>query len=192
MSSSRTTVGSGNDNGGSFLTTAMCLSAAVVTAAGVTSYAGGSGWWWQKNSKRRSTQNEKDTTKGANLPSSCIYLDYNGTTPIYDFVLDAMMPYLTTHYGNPSSSHCMGKERKFFFVFHFYLFLLHESIIKHFSFGELNSQFIFLCYLVCNFSCLWWDTKSLASISLSLSLSLSLYCTFLVSVVVATHSSTRD
>ena len=138
MSSSRTPGGSGNDNGGNFLTTAMCLSAAVVTAAGVTSYAGGSGWWWQKNGKRRSTQNQKDTTKGENLPSSCIYLDYNGTTPIYDFVLDAMMPYLTTHYGNPSSSHCMGKERKFlisllpfwnFFLYHLHCVLVHKREI---------------------------------------------------------------
>lgn len=40
----------------------------------------------------------------------CIYLDYNGTTPIYPQILDSMMPYLTEHYGNPSSSHVMGKE----------------------------------------------------------------------------------
>jgi cysteine desulfurase len=42
--------------------------------------------------------------------SGCIYLDYNGTTPIYPDVLDAMMPYLTSHYGNPSSAHIHGKE----------------------------------------------------------------------------------
>mmetsp|Transcript_29731 Transcript_29731/g.70661 ORF Transcript_29731/g.70661 Transcript_29731/m.70661 type:complete len:425 (+) Transcript_29731:170-1444(+) len=42
----------------------------------------------------------------------CIYLDYNGTTPIYKPVLDAMMPYLTHHYGNPSSSHQYGREPK--------------------------------------------------------------------------------
>lgn len=40
----------------------------------------------------------------------CIYLDYNGTTPIYPQVLESMMPYLAEHYGNPSSSHIMGKE----------------------------------------------------------------------------------
>eukprot|EP00980_Cylindrotheca_fusiformis_P024581 scaffold12116_cov125-Cylindrotheca_fusiformis.AAC.8 len=39
---------------------------------------------------------------------SCIYLDYNGTTPIYPDVLDAMMPYLTEHFGNPSSGHKFG------------------------------------------------------------------------------------
>ena len=40
--------------------------------------------------------------------SSCIYLDYNGTTPIYPTVTEAMMPYLTTHYGNPGSTHVYG------------------------------------------------------------------------------------
>jgi cysteine desulfurase len=42
--------------------------------------------------------------------SKCIYMDYNGTTPVYPQVLRAMMPYLTTHYGNPNSSHSMGRE----------------------------------------------------------------------------------
>jgi cysteine desulfurase len=34
-----------------------------------------------------------------------IYLDYNGTTPVDPRVVDAMLPYLTTHFGNPSSFH---------------------------------------------------------------------------------------
>lgn len=42
--------------------------------------------------------------------SECIYLDYNGTTPIYPFVVEAMMPYFTNHWGNPSSSHAHGRE----------------------------------------------------------------------------------
>ena len=40
----------------------------------------------------------------------CIYLDYNGTTPIEKSVLDAMMPYLTTEFGNPSSTHYYGQK----------------------------------------------------------------------------------
>lgn len=32
-----------------------------------------------------------------------IYLDYNATTPLDPRVLEAMMPYLQTHFGNPSS-----------------------------------------------------------------------------------------
>lgn len=37
-----------------------------------------------------------------------IYLDHQATTPIDPRVLDAMMPYLTTSYGNPSSPHACG------------------------------------------------------------------------------------
>ena len=44
--------------------------------------------------------------------NTCIYLDHNGTTPIYPAVLEEMMPYLTTHFGNPSSGHAYGKEPK--------------------------------------------------------------------------------
>lgn len=38
-----------------------------------------------------------------------IYLDHHATTPIDPRVLDAMMPYLTTCYGNPSSPHAHGR-----------------------------------------------------------------------------------
>lgn len=37
-----------------------------------------------------------------------IYLDYNATTPTDPRVVDAMLPYLTTHFGNPSSGHSYG------------------------------------------------------------------------------------
>jgi cysteine sulfinate desulfinase/cysteine desulfurase-like protein len=35
----------------------------------------------------------------------CVYLDYNATTPVFPEVTGAMVPYLTTSFGNPSSSH---------------------------------------------------------------------------------------
>ena len=38
-----------------------------------------------------------------------IYLDYNATTPLDPAVLEAMLPYLQTHFGNPSSTHSFGK-----------------------------------------------------------------------------------
>jgi cysteine desulfurase len=38
-----------------------------------------------------------------------IYLDYNATTPVDPTVLDAMLPYLREHFGNPSSTHSYGK-----------------------------------------------------------------------------------
>src|SRR5262245_11491186 len=40
---------------------------------------------------------------------SPIYLDYNGTTPIDPEVAQAMQPYLTAHFGNPSSTHAYGR-----------------------------------------------------------------------------------
>ena len=41
-----------------------------------------------------------------------IYLDYNATTPVDPEVLEAMLPYLKEHFGNPSSSHPYGKTAK--------------------------------------------------------------------------------
>lgn len=38
-----------------------------------------------------------------------IYLDYNATTPIAPSVLEAMTPFFTGHYGNPSSAHSLGR-----------------------------------------------------------------------------------
>jgi len=42
----------------------------------------------------------------AELP---IYLDNNATTPVLPDVVDAMLPYLREHFGNPSSSHLYGQ-----------------------------------------------------------------------------------
>lgn len=41
-----------------------------------------------------------------------VYLDYNATTPIDPAVAEAMMPFINTHFGNPSSSHLFGTEAK--------------------------------------------------------------------------------
>jgi cysteine desulfurase len=41
-----------------------------------------------------------------------IYLDNQATTPIDPRVLDAMLPYLTSRFGNPSSGHRYGREAR--------------------------------------------------------------------------------
>lgn len=41
-----------------------------------------------------------------------IYLDHNGTTPLAPEVVEAMKPHLGKEYGNPSSSHGLGRHAK--------------------------------------------------------------------------------
>jgi cysteine desulfurase len=43
-------------------------------------------------------------------PSNVIYLDHNATTPVAPEVLDAMLPYLREHFGNPSSDSALGRR----------------------------------------------------------------------------------
>lgn len=47
-----------------------------------------------------------------NVKPSRIYFDNAATTPLDPEVLDAMMPYLTTHFGNPSSIYSYGRESR--------------------------------------------------------------------------------
>ncbi|TCP96611.1 cysteine desulfurase [Serpentinicella alkaliphila] len=41
-----------------------------------------------------------------------VYLDYSATTPMKKEVIDEMLPYLTEHFGNPSSIHSFGRESR--------------------------------------------------------------------------------
>ncbi len=43
----------------------------------------------------------------AGMPAP-VYLDCNATTPVDPWVVEAMLPYLREHYGNPSSDHAYG------------------------------------------------------------------------------------
>jgi cysteine desulfurase len=49
------------------------------------------------------------TVTGVNT-DHVIYLDHQATTPIDPRVLDVMLPYLTSDYGNPSSLHAYGRR----------------------------------------------------------------------------------
>lgn len=46
------------------------------------------------------------------LQDGPIYLDYNATTPVEPLVVEAMLPYLSLHFGNPSSTHVYGYVTK--------------------------------------------------------------------------------
>ncbi|MBI5375596.1 MAG: cysteine desulfurase NifS [Candidatus Schekmanbacteria bacterium] len=41
-----------------------------------------------------------------------IYLDYNATTPLLEEVVDAMLPFLESSFGNPSSVHSFGRPAR--------------------------------------------------------------------------------
>lgn len=49
------------------------------------------------------------TPRYPGLTDGPIYLDYNATTPVDPRVAEAAVPYLTTHFGNPSSTHQYGE-----------------------------------------------------------------------------------
>lgn len=46
------------------------------------------------------------------VSSEVIYLDYAATTPMHPEVVEAMQPWMTTEYGNPSSMHTVGHRAR--------------------------------------------------------------------------------
>ncbi len=48
-------------------------------------------------------------TQPSKMNDRPIYLDYQATSPVDPRVVEAMLPYLTTEFGNPSSSHAYGR-----------------------------------------------------------------------------------
>ncbi len=59
----------------------------------------------------RVSTNERDKSRGNKLKKTGlpVYLDHNASTPVLPEVVDAMLPYLREHFGNPSSTHVYGK-----------------------------------------------------------------------------------
>jgi len=55
------------------------------------------------------TGSAKPLPAGVTLP---LYMDNHATTPMDPRVLEAMMPYLTEWYGNPSSVHRFGQKSR--------------------------------------------------------------------------------
>jgi cysteine desulfurase len=51
----------------------------------------------------------KNRLASCGLVMNPIYLDYNATTPLDPDVVEAMLSFLQTHFGNPSSTHAYGK-----------------------------------------------------------------------------------
>ncbi len=43
------------------------------------------------------------------MPERIIYMDHAATTPVHPSVVEAMLPYMTTSFGNPSSVHAQGR-----------------------------------------------------------------------------------
>jgi len=62
-------------------------------------------------SVRADKENMKIAVK-VSKPKKQIYLDNNATTPVAEAVREAMLPYLGTDYGNPSSIHTVGREAR--------------------------------------------------------------------------------
>jgi cysteine desulfurase len=51
-----------------------------------------------------------DLPTPAGLRGGPIYLGHNATTPVDPRVIEAMLPCLTTHFGNPSSGHRYAEQ----------------------------------------------------------------------------------
>ncbi len=51
-----------------------------------------------------------DVAMALRADANPIYLDHNATTPVHPEVVEAMLPYLKEHFGNPSSGHVFGQR----------------------------------------------------------------------------------
>src|SRR6476646_12259143 len=62
--------------------------------------------------KNKSYSTLEKSSLSSNGVTHRIYFDNAATTPIDPEVVEAMLPYLTTHFGNPSSIYSYGRETR--------------------------------------------------------------------------------
>jgi cysteine desulfurase len=55
---------------------------------------------------------QRNKVKGERQMSRQIYLDHNASTPVHPEVVEAMLPYFSERFGNPSSVHGFGREAR--------------------------------------------------------------------------------
>src|SRR6266699_3208801 len=64
---------------------------------------------WKRMIRKESYGRARMMNVHPGLHDGPIYLDYNATTPVDPVVVEAMLPYLSLHFGNPSSAHLYGQ-----------------------------------------------------------------------------------
>jgi len=84
-----------------------------LTARSLTAIRDGVNTLWKAHNQSAACRPESETmNKHMKDRDRPIYLDYNASTPIGPEVAEAMRPFLSKHYGNPSSLHWAGRPAK--------------------------------------------------------------------------------
>ena len=69
-------------------------------------------FWQEIGTLAGARERQSCTPCGIKLGCRVIYLDHNATTPILPEVREAMLPFLSEEWGNPSSSYRFGSRLK--------------------------------------------------------------------------------